>query len=249
MEVWPCNFIFLTRHEFPGYTSPGAVFLLITGKNMFVKLWMNENPIVVNQEQTLSEADELMRKHGIRRLPVVDTANELVGMITREDIRKAMPITTSPDDLIAGVQAPVAAFMTAGPITADPMDPLETAAQTMRKNKIGGLPVVADDGTLLGILTEADICRALMDILGAGEGGARIELLIGKTTREVYETFEIFKDFDMLVRTVAVYPDFSENHQLLTIRVQGEDLEKMLDALWKSGCKVHRIQVTDSNGE
>jgi acetoin utilization protein AcuB len=63
-----------------------------------------------------------------------------------------------------------------------------------------------------------------------------------------YETFEIFKDFDMTVRSMAIYPDFSENHQLLTLRVQGEELDKMLDALWKSGCKIHRIQVIDENG-
>jgi acetoin utilization protein AcuB len=110
------------------------------------------------------------------------------------------------------------------------------------------LPVMAKDGALIGILTESDICRALMDILGAKEGGARIELQVGKTARELYETFEIFKDFEMIVRSVAVYPDFSENQQLLTIRVQGEELEKMLDALWKSGCKIHRIQVIDENG-
>jgi acetoin utilization protein AcuB len=216
---------------------------------MFVKLWMKENPVVVTQEQTLTEADALMRQHAIRRLPVVDAENALVGIITRQDIMRAVPIDAFLDDAAVGSQSPVAAFMTASPITADPMDPLETATHTMRKNKIGGLPVVAHNGTLIGIITESDICRALMDILGAEEGGARIEMQIGKTARDIYETFEIFKDFDMLVRTVAVYPDFSENHQLLTIRVQGEELEKMLDALWKSGCKIHRILVTDDNRE
>jgi acetoin utilization protein AcuB len=216
---------------------------------MFVKLWMKENPVVVTQEQTLTEADALMRQHAIRRLPVVDAENALVGIITRQDIMRAVPIDAFLDDAAVGSRSPVAAFMTASPITADPMDPLETATHTMRKNKIGGLPVVAHNGTLIGIITESDICRALMDILGAEEGGARIEMQIGKTARDIYETFEIFKDFDMLVRTVAVYPDFSENHQLLTIRVQGEELEKMLDALWKSGCKIHRILVTDDNRE
>jgi acetoin utilization protein AcuB len=214
---------------------------------MFVKLWMKENPIVVTREQTLAEADALMRQHAIRRLPVVDAENNLVGIITRKDIMKALPIDPPPDDTGMESQIPVAAFMTASPITAGPMDPLEAATLIMRQNKIGGLPVVAHDGALIGILTESDICRALMDILGAGEGGARIELQIGKTAREVYETFEIFKDFDMTVRSVAIYPDFSENQQLLTIRVQGEELDKMLDALWKSGCKIHRIQVADQN--
>jgi acetoin utilization protein AcuB len=215
---------------------------------MFVKLWMNKDPIVVTQDQTLAEADAAMQQHGIRRLPVMDAANRLVGIITRKDIMKALPIDPPQDDAGMAGQIPVAAFMTSSPVTADPMDPLETAVHVMRHNRIGGLPVMAKDGALIGILTESDICRALMDILGAEESGARIELQVGKTAKELYETFEIFKDFEMIVRSVAVYPDFSENQQLLTIRVQGEELEKMLDALWKSGCKIHRIMVIDENG-
>lgn len=213
---------------------------------MFVKLWMKKDLVVITQEQSLAEADAVMRQHAIRRLPVVDAESNLIGIITREDIRKAMPIDVSEDEAVIGSQVPVAAFMTASPITADPMDPLETVTHTMRKNKIGGLPIVTGDGALVGIITESDICKALMDILGAEEsGGARIEMQIGKTARDIYETFEIFKDFDMLVRTVAVYPDFSENQQLLTIRVQGDELEKMLEALWKSGRQIHRILVVD----
>ena len=214
---------------------------------MFVKLWMKENPATVGPSQSLSQANEIMRQLGIRRLPVVDDTGNLVGMITREDLIKAIPLNSDQDDMANESQTPVAAYMTPSPITIDPMEPLETAADTMRKNKIGGLPVVTGDGALIGILTEADIGRALMDILGAGKGGARIELQTGKTARELYETFEIFKDFDMVVTSVAVYPDFSETQQLLTIRVQGDELDAMLDALWKSGSKIHRIMVNDED--
>jgi acetoin utilization protein AcuB len=212
---------------------------------MYVKLWMKKDLVVVNQEQSLTEADAIMRQHAIRRLPVVDAENKLVGILTRQDIMKARPIDSIQDDESVGGQALVAAFMTASPITVDPMEPLEAVTQVMRKNKIGGVPVVERDGTLVGILTESDICRAVIDLLGAGENGARIELQIGKTTRELYETFEIFKDFEMLVISVAVYPNFSEKYQLLTIRVQGDELQTMVDSLWKSGCKVHRIMITD----
>ena len=214
---------------------------------MFVKLWMKENPVTVGPLQTIAEATEIMSQFGIRRLPVLDTDNTLIGIITREDIIRAIPMQTDQDDAGTNSQSPVAAHMTSSPVTTDPMEPLEMAANTMRKNKIGSLPVVNANGTLIGIITEADIGRALMDILGVGKGGARIELQTGKTARELYETFEIFKDFDMTVSSVAVYPDFSETQQLLTIRVQGDDLDAMLDALWKSGCKVHRIMINDED--
>ncbi len=215
---------------------------------MFVKIWMKKDPVVVVQEQTLAEADALMRQHAIRRLPVVETDNKLIGIITREDIVKAVPVDPPLDDSVIGAQVPVAAFMTASPITVDPMDPLETVSDIMCKNRIGGLPVVSPAGELIGIITESDICRALTDILGVQESGARIELQIGKDAADFYETFRIFKEFNMLVISVALYPGFSENYQLLTVRLQGEEMEKMMDALWKSGVKIHRAMVDQDNG-
>jgi acetoin utilization protein AcuB len=212
---------------------------------MYVKLWMKKDVVVVNQEQSLVEADMVMRQHSIRRLPVVDADNKLVGILTRQDIMKARPIDSTQDNEGLGVQAPISAFMTTSPITVDPMEPLEAVTQILRQNKIGGVPVVERDGKLVGILTESDICQAVIDLLGAGENGARIELQVGKTTRELYEAFEIFKDFEMLVISVAVYPNYSEKHQLLTIRVQGDEMQTMVDTLWKSGCKVHRIMIAD----
>ncbi len=215
---------------------------------MFVKLWMKKDLIVTTPDQTLAEADALMRKHGVRRLPVVGPDNVLVGIITREDIVRAIPVEPASDDVIVGSQAPVAAFMVSSPITVDQMEPIELATDTMRKNKVGGLPVISRDGGLIGIITESDICRALAEILGVTEQGARIELQIGKDVSDFYETFQILKDYDMQVTSVALYPGFSENYQLLTVRVHGEEMEEMMDALWKSGVKVHRAILDDAEG-
>ncbi len=214
---------------------------------MFVKLWMTKDPLVVTREQTINEADALMRQHNVRRLPVVDADNTLVGIITRQDLMKAMLFDSS-QDMFIGEDVPVAGFMTASPITVDPMEPLESATDIMRKNRIGGLPVVSKDGALVGILTESDICRAVIDIFAAGVDGARIELQIGRNAAELYEIFRILKDFDMQVKSVSLFAGFSETSQLLTVRVQGEEMEKMLDALWKSGAKVHRVMVDDTDG-
>jgi acetoin utilization protein AcuB len=100
----------------------------------------------------------------------------------------------------------------------------------------------------VGILTESDICRAVIDLLAAGEDGARIELQIGRNAADIYEIFRILKDYDMQVKSVSLFAGFSETSQLLTVRVLGEEMEKMLDALWKSGRKVHRVMVDDTDG-
>ena len=58
---------------------------------MFVKLWMKKDVVTIAHDQTLAEAEELMRRHGIRRLIVMGEGDRLVGIISREDVRKGIP--------------------------------------------------------------------------------------------------------------------------------------------------------------
>ena len=134
---------------------------------MFVKLWMSEKIITIDQESSISEANELMQQNQIRRLPVTTENNQLVGILSKADIVNAMPsaIDASYDQSarsLAG-QAQVKAFMTNNPITVGPMDPLENVASSMRKHKVGGFPVVQND-SLIGVITESDIFQAFIQL-------------------------------------------------------------------------------------
>lgn len=211
---------------------------------MFVKSWMHEEIITVRPEGTIAEAAKLMSEHKIRRLPVTDAEDRLLGILSKEDIHNALPSIIDADfnDSARALanQAKVAAFMTQNPITVDPMEPLEKVAATMRKNKVGGIPVVAED-KLVGIITESDIFQAFIEILGGNEEGARIEMSIGSEARSIYRTVDIFKKHDMHLLTLTVCNDSGSDSRLLTLRFRGEDVDPLIDDLWRSGCKINSI--------
>ncbi|MBU3946299.1 MAG: CBS domain-containing protein [Proteobacteria bacterium] len=213
---------------------------------MFVKLWMKKDVISIAPEQTLAEAAEVMQQNRIRRL-LVTQGPTLVGIISQHDIQKGIPANGDESTRMIASQSKVEAYMTHNPITAEPMDPLEDIALSMRKNKIGGIPVL-EDGTLVGIITESDIFRALTEILGAGKNGARVELKIGHSAKDLFQIVKLCKQFDIAITAISIFQDFSPEHQLLTVRLDGEELDGLIDALWESGCQINRIMRFDEEG-
>ncbi len=129
-----------------------------------VRDWMTPNPITIDPKTTLPEAHKLMKECHIRRLPVVDRG-KLVGIVTLGDIREAEPSDATAlsifelNYLIAKLT--VDRIMTRNPIVIPPEASMREAAQVMLEHKIGGLPVVEND-KLVGIITESDIFRVLV---------------------------------------------------------------------------------------
>ena len=213
---------------------------------MFVKLWMKTDVITLAPDQTLAEAEALMQQNRIRRLPVV-AGPSLIGILTREDIQKAISAGGDESSRLIAAQGKVAAHMTRNPISADPMDPLEDIALAMRRNKIGGIPII-EDKTLVGIITESDIFRALTEILGAGKNGARVEMKIGQSSKELFQVVKLCKQFDVAITAISIYQDFSPEHRLLTLRLDGDELDDLIDSLRQSGCQINRIMRFDKEG-
>lgn len=139
-----------------------------------VRDWMSRDVITVTPETLLPDADRLMVSHVIRRLPVV-ADGRLVGIVTYGDIRSARPSRASSLSIwelnYLVNRLTVAEIMTRQPITISQDATIGEAAQLMLKNMISGLPVLDNQGNLVGIITESDIFRMVVrDWMKAREG-------------------------------------------------------------------------------
>jgi CBS domain-containing protein/RNA polymerase-binding transcription factor DksA len=134
-----------------------------------VEAWMSPRPLTVRPHAPLLEAIEKMTDHGIRHLPVVDAQRRLIGIVSIDDLRAALPadLTLPPDAAhrSAARESTIAEVMTYAPLTTRPEAPLRDAAETMAARRIGCLPVVDARERVVGILTETDALQALAALL------------------------------------------------------------------------------------
>ncbi len=129
---------------------------------------MTSPAIVIHPDASITEVQALMEEHGIRRLPVVDADGRLVGIVSAGDLREAMAVQAAS---VVNPYAPeategwltVAEIMTPDPITITPDEPIWRVAELFIEHKIGGLPVVDEQDDLLGIVTESDLLRLVVE--------------------------------------------------------------------------------------
>lgn len=131
---------------------------------MIVLNHMSAPPITVSPETDFKVAMDLMQRHRIRRLPVVDGSGLLAGIVAERDLLGAA------DRYLQSV-ADVGEIMTRRVITVERGTPVVEAASLMIGLKIGGLPVVDESNKVLGIITETDLLKALVDMLAEEKPG------------------------------------------------------------------------------
>jgi acetoin utilization protein AcuB len=142
---------------------------------------MTSPPITVTPDTSIDHALELMREQQVRRFPVVDARGKLVGIVSEKDLLYASP---SPATTLSVYEIPyllskikMRDLMTKEVITVTKDTPIEEAARIMADNKVGGVPVTQGK-EVVGIITETDIFKILLEMLGAREEGVRLSMLI-----------------------------------------------------------------------
>lgn len=128
-----------------------------------VQDWMTENPVAISADATLAEAYDLMLEREVRRLPVID--RELVGIITYGDLLREVPVTGEEVDTETRLllnEKRVHDICVSDPITINPSATIQEAAERMLEYQVSGLPVVRS-GKLIGIITESDIFRLVVE--------------------------------------------------------------------------------------
>jgi acetoin utilization protein AcuB len=147
---------------------------------MLVYERMSKHPLTVKPKTSVNAALKRMRDERVRRFPVVDDGGKLVGIVSEKDLLYAAP---SPATSLSIYEMHylysrlnVEEIMTREVIVVQEDDPLEEAARILVDNKVGGLPVMRD-GKLVGLITETDVFKTFMEMLGARDQGLRLTLL------------------------------------------------------------------------
>lgn len=125
--------------------------------------WMIREPITISSNALLAQAYDLMQEQGVRRLVVVD--REFEGIVTLSDILRAIPLreeTSDRETRLLLTTRRVRDVMTYDPVTVDPEDTIQEAAERMLEYEVSGLPVL-DGGRVVGIITESDIFRLVVE--------------------------------------------------------------------------------------
>lgn len=150
---------------------------------MFVSRSMTQKVITTVPEASVFDAYEKMSLHRIRHLPVIDADGRLIGIVTDRDIRSALPysmikdpVRTAETEKVKDLK--VMDIMTTDPKTIGPHHTIQDALVLIQELRVGALPVVDKEGKLKGILSVRDLLRAFINVLGIGQPGTLLCILV-----------------------------------------------------------------------
>jgi len=183
---------------------------------MFVSRSMTRKVITVDPEKSVFEAQELLAGNHIRHLPVVDQNRQLIGIVTDRDIRSAMPYNFIKDSCSEEQREQICALtvkdiMTRDPISVSPTYTIQDALLMIQNSKVGALPVVGDDGKLSGILSVRDLLRAFINVLGIGEPGSLLCILVKEEVGQLKKIVDAITEENISFGSILVARYWDEN--------------------------------------
>ena len=196
---------------------------------MKIKALMIPDPISINEKTSVREAIEIMKANSIRHLPVTQEGNLLVGFVTLADLKMGLI-----PSMVAGLT--LSDLMIKNPITVEPENDIEIAAQLIYKHKISGIPVVKK-GKLVGIITESDMLRAFIDMMGILNASSRIDVAIRSEPGRLRKAVQIIEENGGEIVNVGMTPQKSRR-KVYFFRLNPCQTGLIKDALEEEGFKV-----------
>lgn len=213
---------------------------------MFVINRMTKNPMTVTADTKVDEVAHLMKKHNFRRLPVVDDG-KLVGFLSDSDLMRVAPspATTLSRYEINSLLAKICVrdIMKKDVVSVNVDATIEEAALIMYKNKIGGMPVVSNMGAVVGVITETDIFKTFVDVMGLADGKTRITLEVTDKIGVVKDIAEIFGQAGVSIDSLITCKKEDTKYEIV-IRGDITNIDDIKAKLEAKGYKViHTVKI------
>ena len=210
---------------------------------MFVKDVMTPSPITVTPDTLVIDAEKTMRENKIRALPVMK-GDKLVGIVTINTLREAMPskVTTLSQHEIQYLllKLKVEDVMTRNPITVNENALLEEAAILMNKYRIGHLPVLNDQKKLVGIITETDIFKTMIKILGLEEEGIRLTIEdVPVEAGKIADIVCTISQFNPLILSLTTLMSPDKKKRTIVMRIKVANPDNVFATLRDKGYKIY----------
>jgi acetoin utilization protein AcuB len=202
---------------------------------------MTKNPITVDSETFVFDAQKMMKENNIRRLLIVDKG-KLSGIVTKHDLLEASPSPATSlsvhelNYLLSRMK--VKEIMKKNPITLAPDTPFEEALKIGQEKKIGSFPIV-ENGKLVGIATESDIVRFLTHALGIREEGSRITIEgLGGKLGDLEKMISIANQHNAILLSMISLPRPDKKDWMIVLRLKTNSPDPIVADFKKAGYNV-----------
>jgi acetoin utilization protein AcuB len=225
---------------------------------MFVSMWMTREVTTIAPTATLADIATLMMRRRIRRLPVIGERGALLGIVTHSDVLHAFPPDINPFAINAAesiaaitaaadrVRLTASDLMAREPHTTTPDAPVESAARLMRDHKIGALPVLSNHA-LVGLITESDIFRAMVEVFETRDRAVRVTFSLKPGEDVLPLVADIARRRALRVTSFMSLP----HHEppVCVVQLAGTQLDAALDDVWKSQHRVINVVQLNAPGD
>lgn len=212
---------------------------------MYVRDEMTKDVVTIDANDVISKAAEIMSDKGLHRLPVMENG-KLVGLVTKGGITSSTGGQATSlsifelNYLLNRTSVKTVMIKLKDLITISPDMLMEDAADKMLKNDIGCLPVV-ENGKLVGILTQNDLFKAFLDILGYNRTGSRLDIHVPDTLGVLGEVSKIFVKNNANITNFTVYRNNDDTTADLILRSDLSETKQLEKDLNDNGFTVKSV--------
>lgn len=198
---------------------------------MLVKNWMTTEVVTIDADASMDHAAKIMRENNIRMLPVM-RRGRLCGVLTNGDLKRASASDATTLDihellyLVSRIKA--SQIMSSHPVTVPVDFTMEETAEILMSKKISGVPVVDADEQVVGIVTQTDIFRMLVNLSGIGKRGIQFAFSIDDHPGAIKAITDVLRSFGgRMVSLLSSYDSDTEGQRRVYLRAYQIDRDHL----------------------